>query len=60
MAKAVIKVQNLSKRYRLNLKEKQAETLSGQTTTVIKSPWQNLKRLKDFNLFVEEEDKSFY
>ena len=60
MGKSVIKVRNLSKRYRLGLKEKQAETLAGQIVNVIKSPWQNLKRLRDLNRFSQEDDFVFW
>lgn len=60
MSKSVIKVQNLSKRYRLGLKEKHAETLAGQVANVIKSPWQNLKRLKNLNRFGQEDDSVFW
>lgn len=54
MSKSVIKVENLSKRYRLGLKEKQAETLAGQIGNLIKSPWQNLKRLREMSRFGTE------
>ncbi len=60
MDKSVIKVQNLSKRYRLGLKEKQAETLAGQIANAIKSPWQNLKRLRQLSRFGEEDDSIFW
>jgi lipopolysaccharide transport system ATP-binding protein len=58
--KSVIKVQNLSKRYRLGLKEKQAETLVGQLANVIKSPWQNLKKLREMSRFGEENESVFW
>lgn len=51
MANIVIKVENLSKRYRLGLKEKKAETLAGQVGDLIKAPWQNLIKLRDMNRF---------
>lgn len=60
MANSVIKVQNLSKRYRLGLKEKQAETLAGQIANAIKSPWQNLKRIRKLNRFGEEDESVFW
>lgn len=60
MSNTVIKVQNLSKRYRLGLKEKQAETLVGQIRDLIKSPWQNLKRLREMNLFRVEDESVFW
>ncbi|WP_026957154.1 polysaccharide ABC transporter ATP-binding protein [Algoriphagus vanfongensis] len=58
--KTVIKVSNLSKRYRLGLKEKQAETLAGQIANAIKSPWQNLKRLRQLSRFGEEDESVFW
>lgn len=56
----VIKVQNLSKRYRLGLKEKQAETLVGQVSQAIRSPWDNLKRLRALNKFSEVNESVFW
>ncbi|WP_057936042.1 ABC transporter ATP-binding protein [Algoriphagus resistens] len=60
MSKTVIKVENLSKRYRLGLKEKQAETLAGQIANLIKSPWQNLKRLREMSRFGTEDESVFW
>lgn len=58
--RSVITVSNLSKRYRLGLKEKQAETLAGQVANLIKSPWQNLKRLREMSRFGEDDDSVFW
>ena len=58
--KSVIKVQNLSKRYRLGLKEKHAETLAGQVVNLIKSPWQNLNRLRKMSRFGVEDESVFW
>lgn len=60
MTKKVIQIQNLSKRYRLGLKEKQETTLAGQIANVIKAPWQNLKRLRELNRFGVEDDSVFW
>lgn len=60
MTKKVIRVQTLSKRYRLGLKEKQAETLAGQIGNIIKSPLVNLKRLREINKFGTEDDSVFW
>lgn len=57
---SVIKVQNLSKRYRLGFREKQAETLAGQVANLIKSPWQNLKRLRNMSRFGVEDESVFW
>jgi lipopolysaccharide transport system ATP-binding protein len=58
--KSVIKVQNLSKRYRLGLKEKQAETLAGQIGNLIKSPWSNFKRLREMSKFGDADESVFW
>jgi len=58
--KTVIAVHNLSKRYRLGLKEKHAETLAGQVAELIKSPWQNLKRLREMSRFGLEDESVFW
>lgn len=60
MNKSVISVQNLSKRYRLGLKEKQADTLVGQISQIVRSPWDNLKRLRELNRFGVEDDSVFW
>lgn len=60
MTRSVIKVQNLSKRYRLGMKEKQTETLVGQVGNIIKSPWENFKRLRQLNRFGEEDESVFW
>jgi lipopolysaccharide transport system ATP-binding protein len=60
MANPVIKVENLSKRYRLGLKEKDSETLAGQIIHTLKSPWQNFQRLKKLSRFGQEDDSVFW
>jgi len=60
MSKKVIQVQNLSKRYRLGLREKEANTLVGQIAQAIRSPWENLKRLRELNRFDEEDESVFW
>jgi lipopolysaccharide transport system ATP-binding protein len=60
LSNPVISVDNLSKRYRLGLKEKQAEALAGQVVNLIKSPWQNLKRLRDMSRFREKDESVFW
>jgi hypothetical protein len=46
MKDVAIKVENLSKRYRIGLKEETKDTLFGAFGSILKSPFQNLKRLK--------------
>lgn len=60
MSNSVIKVQNLSKRYRIGLKEKQSETLMGQIADILKSPWDNLKRLREMDRFGAEDESVFW
>ena len=60
MSNTVIKVKDLTKRYRLGLKEKQAETLIGQIGNVIKSPWQNLKQLRAMSKFGLDDESVFW
>lgn len=55
-----IEVSNLSKRYRLGIKEKQADTLMGQISQIIRSPYENLKRLRDLNRFRQEDESVFW
>nr|WP_262916611.1 ABC transporter ATP-binding protein [Belliella kenyensis] len=57
---SIIKVEGVSKRYRLGLKEKQAKTLAGQLANVIKSPFENFKRLKSLSKFEGNEDESIF
>lgn len=60
MSKTVIKVDKLSKRYRLGFKEDQANTLIGQISQAIRSPWDNLKRLRQLSRFGEEDESVFW
>lgn len=60
MSKSVIQVSNLSKRYRLGLKEKQFEILAGQIGNLIKSPLNNLKRLREMSRFGVEDESVFW
>lgn len=60
MSNSIIKVKYLSKRYRLGLREKQSKTLSGQIANLIKTPWQNLKRLREMNHFGIEDESVFW
>lgn len=58
--KTRIRVDGLSKRYRLGLKENQATTLAGQIANVIKSPWKNLKQLRELSDFSSEDHSIFW
>jgi lipopolysaccharide transport system ATP-binding protein len=60
MADKVIRVDNLSKRYRLGLREKQAKTITGQVINLVKSPWENFKRLREMSRFGIEDESVFW
>lgn len=55
-----LKISNVSKRYRLGLKEKQADTLAGQIGNLLKSPWDNLKRLRELSRFGIDDESVFW
>lgn len=58
--KTCIQVNNLSKKYRLGIKENQANTLLGQIANIIKAPLKNLKALRDLNRFDQEDESIFW
>ena len=55
--KAII-VKNLSKRYRIGLKEKKDDTFVGAVGSILKSPFQNLKRLQNLTHFTNVKQNS--
>lgn len=56
----VIKVENLSKRYRLGLKESRKDTLMGQIGQTLRAPLDNFKRLRSMTRFDQEDDSVFW
>lgn len=60
MSQPIIKVQNLSKRYRLGLKEQQADTLVGQFKNILTAPFRNYKRLRELSKFGQEDASVFW
>ena len=56
MSDIAIEVSNLSKRYRIGLKEDIHDTLSGQIISWIKSPINNYRRLKKLTSFENNND----
>lgn len=56
----VIKAENLSKRYRLGLKENRKDTLMGQIGQTLKAPIENFKRLRSMTRFKEEDESVFW
>ncbi|MDC0480061.1 ABC transporter ATP-binding protein [Candidatus Marinimicrobia bacterium] len=51
MSNIAIRVENLSKRYRIGLKEETNDTFVGAVGSVLKSPFQNLKRIQKLTHF---------
>ena len=58
MSDIAIKVENLSKRYRIGLKDEIHDTFAGALTSFIRSPVQNLRRLRRLTSFDEKNSKS--
>ena len=56
MSNTIIKVENISKRYRLGLKEKKADTFAQQMVNVLKYPIDNFKSIQKLGKFGEEEE----
>jgi lipopolysaccharide transport system ATP-binding protein len=56
MSDTIIKVENISKRYRLGLKEKKADTFAQQVVNVLKYPIDNFRRIQNLGKFGEEEE----
>jgi lipopolysaccharide transport system ATP-binding protein len=56
MSNTIIKVENISKRYRLGLKEKKADTFAQQMVNVLKYPIDNFRRIQNLGKFGEEEE----
>lgn len=55
MSDIAIKVENISKRYRIGLKEETKDTFVGAVGSVLKSPIQNLKRLQKLTHFNNDD-----
>jgi len=58
MSDIAISVENLSKCYRIGLKEQMHETFGGALGAWLKSPFENLKRLKNLTRFTPGESES--
>ncbi len=56
MPDVAIRVENLSKRYRIGLKEQMPDTLGGSLLSWIRSPFSNYRRLRKLSMFSEGED----
>jgi len=62
MSKPAITVENLSKAYRIGLKEEIPDTLMSALTGFARSPWKNFRDLRRLNTFgkVDERDSDLY
>ncbi|MBN1668066.1 MAG: ABC transporter ATP-binding protein [Anaerolineales bacterium] len=56
MADLAIRVENLSKRYRIGLKEEISDTLVGAMTSFLRNPVRNFRRLQRLSHFDNEQD----
>ncbi|WBL41313.1 ABC transporter ATP-binding protein [Algoriphagus halophytocola] len=56
MSDTIIKVDNLSKRYRIGLQEKKADTFAQQIWNSFKAPVENFKRIKSLGKFQDESE----
>jgi len=57
---SVIQVQNLSKRYRIGLKEQRYDTFAQQLLATIKAPIQNFRQLRSMSKFGEDDESVFW
>ena len=55
MSDIAIRVNKLSKRYRIGIKDETQETLVGTVTNLVRQPFQNLRRLQSLTRFSEDE-----
>jgi len=56
----VIKVEGLSKRYRIGLKEEMHDSLASSLAAFLKSPFKSFKKLKNLSSFNDEDDDVFW
>ena len=57
MLQPSIHVENLSKRYRIGLREQTNDTLVGTVTNLVRQPFQNLRRLQSLTRFSEDGEE---
>ncbi len=60
MPTPVIQVENLSKRYRIGLKEKRKDTLLGQIGSALRAPIDNFRQLRSLSKFKEDDESVFW
>lgn len=57
---SVIQVHNLSKRYRIGLRENRPDTFLGQIGGILRAPFDNLRRLRSMSKFGADDDSIFW
>ena len=57
MSDIAIRVEGLSKRYRIGVRERAHDTLGGAITDVVRRPVRNLRRLRELSTFDDSEDR---
>jgi lipopolysaccharide transport system ATP-binding protein len=57
---SVIQVRNLSKRYRIGLKEKRADTFIGQLGQLLRAPLDNFRQLRNLSRFQHDDESVFW
>lgn len=60
MSDTVIKVQDISKAYRIGMKEQRHDTLSASMASWVKSPFTNFKKLKSLTNFDNKDDEDIF
>jgi lipopolysaccharide transport system ATP-binding protein len=56
MSETIIKVENLSKRYRIGLKEQKADTFAQQMVNALKYPIKNFQQIRSLGKFKENQE----
>ncbi|HMG36657.1 MAG TPA: ABC transporter ATP-binding protein [Blastocatellia bacterium] len=56
MSNLAIKVEHLSKRYRIGMKEQRPDTLAGAVSAMLKSPLSNIRKLRNLSRFRDHEE----
>ncbi|WP_194778589.1 ABC transporter ATP-binding protein [Pararhodonellum marinum] len=56
MSEIIIKVENLSKRYRIGLQEKKADTFAQQMVNVLRYPIDNFRKIQNLGKFQDQDE----
>ena len=57
MNDTAVRIEGLSKRYRIGVRERAHDTLGGALTDLAKRPFRNLRRLRELSTFDDREDR---